>query len=118
MEVSDVDMLLNAAFGVAGIVAGKSWTNVSVQEVLSYGIIYTQICNVANRFLALKPTIKECYSKDKNTWINYHSTLSFIVYSVSCLFRHFFVFVLYFKCIIPTWQYTCIIIVMLLAFFK
>ena len=26
--------------------------------VLSYGIIYTQICNVANQFLALKTTIK------------------------------------------------------------
>ncbi len=42
------------------------------------------------------PTIKECYSKDTNTWTNYHSTLSSIVYSFSCLFRH----LLYSNCIL------------------
>ena len=53
-----------------------------ISVIISYGIIYTKICNVANRFLSLKPTIKECYSKDTNTWINYHSTLSFIDYKL------------------------------------
>ena len=68
-------------------------------------IIYTQICNVANRFLVLKPTIKERYSKDTNICINYHSTYHLLYIVVhTCMFRHFFVFKLYFECTVPTWQ--------------
>ena len=55
-------------------------------------------------FLVLKPTLEECYSKDMNTWINHHSTLSSIVDVHVCLGTSF-VFKLYFECIVPKWLY-------------